>query len=67
MVEINGVKFLTDDLPRKKIPVKIGQGGINRGFFSTEAPQKSDATLRHFKETSHRGRGITIRLLCPAR
>jgi exopolyphosphatase/guanosine-5'-triphosphate,3'-diphosphate pyrophosphatase len=47
LVEINGVSFKT--IFKEKIPVKIGQGGINQDFLAPEALKRAMHTLRHFK------------------
>ncbi len=47
LVEINGLSFRT--IYKEKIPVKIGQGGINQDFLAPEAIKRAMHTLRHFK------------------
>jgi len=47
LVEINGVSFKT--IYKEKIPVKIGQGGINQNFLAPDALKRAMHTLRHFK------------------
>jgi exopolyphosphatase/guanosine-5'-triphosphate,3'-diphosphate pyrophosphatase len=56
LVEINGVSFKT--IYKEKIPVKIGQGGINQDFLAPEALKRAMHTLRHFKNLID-GEGIT--------
>ncbi|MDG1277507.1 MAG: exopolyphosphatase [Algoriphagus sp.] len=56
LVEINGVNFKT--IYKEKIPVKIGQGGINQDFLAAEALKRAMHTLRHFKNLID-GEGIT--------
>jgi exopolyphosphatase/guanosine-5'-triphosphate,3'-diphosphate pyrophosphatase len=55
LVEINGVSFKT--IYKEKIPVKIGQGGINQDFLAPEALKRAMQTLRHFKNLIE-GEGI---------
>jgi len=47
LVEINGVNFKT--IYKEKVPVKIGQGGINQDFLAPEALKRAMHTLQHFK------------------
>ncbi len=47
LVEISGMSFKT--IYKEKIPVKIGQGGINLDFLAPEALKRAMHTLRHFK------------------
>jgi exopolyphosphatase/guanosine-5'-triphosphate,3'-diphosphate pyrophosphatase len=56
LVEINGASFKT--IYKEKIPVKIGQGGINQDFLAPEALKRAMHTLRHFKNLIE-GEGIT--------
>jgi len=48
IVEHNGVEFNT--LLKEKISVKIGQGGITKGFITGEAYERAINALKHFKE-----------------
>lgn len=56
LVEIKGVSFKT--IYKEKIPVKIGQGGINNNFLEHDAVKRAMHTLRHFKNLIE-GEGIT--------
>ncbi len=47
LVEINGVSFKT--IYKEKIPVKLGQGGINQDYLAPESIKRAMHTLRHFK------------------
>jgi exopolyphosphatase/guanosine-5'-triphosphate,3'-diphosphate pyrophosphatase len=55
LVELNGISFKT--IYKEKIPVKIGQGGINQDFLAPDALKRAMHTLRHFKNLIE-GEGI---------
>lgn len=55
LVELNGVNFKT--IYKEKIPVKIGQGGLNKDFLAPDALKRAMHTLRHFKNLI-KGEGI---------
>jgi exopolyphosphatase/guanosine-5'-triphosphate,3'-diphosphate pyrophosphatase len=56
LVEINGINFKT--IYKEKIPVKLGQGGINQDVLAPEAIKRAMHTLSHFKNLID-GEGIT--------
>lgn len=47
LVELYGDRFET--LYKEKVPVKIGQGGINQNFIHPDAKKRAFHTLRHFR------------------
>lgn len=47
LVELNGVSFKT--IYKEKIPVKLGQGGINQNLLAADAQKRAFHTLKHFK------------------
>ncbi|GAB3233254.1 exopolyphosphatase [Algoriphagus aestuariicola] len=47
LVELNGVGFRT--IYKEKIPVKLGQGGINQNHIAPDAQKRAFHTLKHFK------------------
>ncbi|SDD75819.1 exopolyphosphatase / guanosine-5'-triphosphate,3'-diphosphate pyrophosphatase [Algoriphagus faecimaris] len=47
LVELNESEFKT--IYKEKIPVKLGQGGINQDRISPDALKRAHHTLRHFK------------------
>lgn len=47
LVELYGDRFET--LYKEKVPVKIGQGGINKNLIHPDAKKRAFHTLRHFR------------------